>query len=323
MAVRWGILGCGDIAVKRVADAILEDEGSILLAACRRNEENLASFCKRFKVEKACTIDADLINDPEIDVVYVSTPVSLHLHHTALAAQAGKHVLVEKPMARSAEECRSMIDICKRQGVKLGVAYYRRFYPAVQRIKEILQSGDLGRPLCISAATATPFDINPNEDGYWRVEPDEGGGALMDIGSHRLDLFLDLLGEVIEVKAHCSTLAGDYQGEDCATLTMTFASGCHGTLQCFFRTPVELDDFTVIGTKGRMTSSPLNDGQLLIDIPPHSSVEDLKPCANFHAPLITDFREAVELDRAPKIPGEEGLKVNEVMEKAYNDARSA
>jgi predicted dehydrogenase len=141
MQVRWGLLGCGDIARKRVARAINDDPHSRLVGACRRDPSRLQAFCSAFGVERAYTRDADLLADPDLDAVYIATPVHLHLPQTLAAAAAGKHVLVEKPMALSVAECDRMIEACQRHGVLLGIAYYRRFYPVVDRIKQAVAAG--------------------------------------------------------------------------------------------------------------------------------------------------------------------------------------
>ena len=125
----------------------------------------------------------------------------------------------------------------------------------IRRMKEILAAGEIGRPLAVRAATATPFEIGAGEEGYWRVVPEQGGGgALMDIGSHRLDLFLDFFGEVLNVRAICSTFADHYDAEDVASLVLNFQSGVHGVLECFFGTTVLLDEFTILGRRSRPAS---------------------------------------------------------------------
>ena len=224
-------------------------------------------------------------------------------------------------MARSVAECDLMIAACRERGVTLGVAYYRRFYPIVRRMKEILAAGEIGRPLAVRAATATPFEIGAGEEGYWRVVPEQGGGeALMDIGSHRLDLFLDFFGKVLNVRAICSTIAGHYEAEDVASLVLNFQSGVHGVLQCFFGTTVPLDEFTILGTKGRLVASPLNGSHLVVDSGNTSRTESHPPPENLHAPLIADFVEAIEQGRDSLVSGEDGRKTNEVMERAYRSA---
>jgi predicted dehydrogenase len=318
MQIRWGVLGCGDIVRKRVARAILEEPRSRLLAACRRAPEKLRDFCRAFGVERAYVREAELLADSEIDAVYIATPVHLHLPQTLAAAAAGKHVLVEKPMARTVAECDQMIAACRAAGVKLGVAYYRRFYPIVGRMKELLASGELGRPLAVSAVTSTRFVLGPGDEGYWRVVPAEGGGgALMDIGSHRLNLFLDLLGEVAEVQARVDTLLGEYEAEDAATLLLRFQSGAHGTLQCFFGTNCGADDFSILGTRGRLSANPLNGEKLIVESAEGQRVETHAPPANLHGPLIADFVAAILEGRSPLVSGEEGRRTNEVMERAY------
>lgn len=318
MTIRWGLLGCGDIARKRVARALLEAPDSELRIACRRDANQLNAFCQDFGVPHATTREAELINHADVDAVYIATPVKDHLPQTLAAAKAGKHVLVEKPMALSVAECQQMIDACKQHGVSLGVAYYRRFYPIVARMKELLASGTLGTPLAIAAVTSTAFDLNPGEEGYWRVEKNVGGGgALMDVGSHRLNLFLDLFGPVTHVHALCDTLTGDFEGEDCASLILRFQTGAHGSLQCFFGTSVDADEFTITGSKGRLIASPLNGARLIVQTGGEQRDEQHPPAENLHEPLVADFVRALIEQRPPRVSGEEGLLTNAVMARAY------
>jgi predicted dehydrogenase len=322
MTIRWGILGCGDIVRKRAAQAIRDEPHSRLVAACRRDAAKLRDFCRSFAVERAYTRDTDLLSDPGIDAVYIATPVHLHLPQTVAAAAAGKHVLVEKPMARSVAECQQMIAACRDRGVKLGVAYYRRFYPIVRRMKALLATGEIGRPLAVSAVTSTRFALGPGDDGYWRVRlPEGGGGALMDIGSHRIDLFLDLFGDIVEVKAFCDTVAADYDAEDTALVLVRFQAGLLGSLQCYFGTAVGSDEFTILGTNGRLSANPLNGRQLVVEQDGNRRLEDHPPAANLHGPLVADFVAAIRENRAPAISGGEGLRTNDVMERAYRAAR--
>jgi len=321
MTVRWGILGCGDIARKRVAQAIHDDPGSELVAVCRRDSAKLKAFCEDFGIDRSYRSEAKLIEDDEIDAVYIATPVYLHHPQTLAAAAAGKHVLVEKPMAMSATECDEMVAACLGAGVKLGVAYYRRFYPLVLRIEQLLTEERIGRVMAVRAMTSTPFEIAPGEDGYFRAILSEGGGgALMDIGSHRLNLMLHLFGRATDVKACCTTVAAEYEAEDTATLSMRFSSGVHGSLQCFFGQRPTLDSFEVIGTQGRIICDPLNGDQLRIETPEETIAENHERNENSHLPLIADFVAAIKEDRPPRVTGEEGRAANAVMQMAYEDS---
>jgi predicted dehydrogenase len=321
MTVRWGIIGCGDVAWKRVADAIRNEPDSKLVAGCRRNAAQLDRFCRHFDVSLAFTEGEQLIESGEVDAVYIATPVDSHHRLTLHAAKFGKHVLVEKPMAISPTECDEMVAACKKADVRLGVAYYRRFYPASKKIEEVIQSGELGQIYSVTAVTATP--PFPDEfEGIWRVDTAKaGGGSLMDIGSHRLNLLLHWFGPVVDVKAYCDTLGQDHSAENCTTFICRFQSGVHGIIHCIFGVPVDPDELTIMGSKGRLTCSPLNGGHVEIQKDNRREQFSLPPNENFNAPLIADFVAAIQEQRDPEISGEEGASVNEVMNRAYNDAQ--
>ncbi|MGZ0172066.1 MAG: Gfo/Idh/MocA family protein [Planctomycetales bacterium] len=322
MAIRWGIIGCGDVARKRVAGAIQNDLNSELVAVCRRDESKLREFAEEFGVSAFTTSAEEVIESADVDAVYIATPVNLHCPQTIAAAAAGKHVLVEKPMAMSTAECNDMITACAQADVRLGVAYYRPFYPVVHRMQELIQAVEIGKVLSVSATTCTPFAIDPGEDGYWRVLPEAGGGGvLMDIGSHRLDLFVRMFGPVSDVKAQCGTVAADYQADDVATLALRFESGIHGVLHCCFGASTDPDEFAILGTRGRLVSRPLNDGELIIERGREQLVEQHPPASNFTSPLIEEFSAAILESRPPFVSGEAGRDVNLVMEQAYASAQ--
>lgn len=320
MVVRWGVVGCGDIVRKRAGRALQAIGGSQLVAAHRRDPGKLRKFCDDYLVPKAYSNYDDMLADPEIDAVYIATPVSCHLEQTVAAAKAGKHVLVEKPMALNVAECDQMIAACRQAGVRLGVAYYRRCYPVILRLEELLRDGALGTPLAIHATTAIPL-MPPGEEGYWRVDPAlSGGGPLMDIGSHRLNLFAHFMGQPTSVRACVGTIAGAFATEDAASLVMKFPSGAHGSLQCFFGTSADLDEFSLIGTHATAHIDPLNGGELVLTEQGKTRVESLPPDPNLHAPLIADFVAAVSENRDPIVTGEEGRATQAIIEMAYRDA---
>ncbi|TWU38248.1 Gfo/Idh/MocA family protein [Novipirellula artificiosorum] len=319
MTIRWGLIGAGDIANKRVAAAIQMDPNSKLVAVCRRSEPQLQQFADHFAVSHRFTDADDLIASPDLDAVYVATPVDCHLPQTLAAARAGKHVLVEKPMAVDPVQCDQMITACDRAGVYLGVAYYRRFYPVVARIQQLVRSGQLGRILSIACVTGNPNSF-PADD--WRViRARGGGGPLMDVGSHRLDLFLQLLGEVHSVKAMLVD-SPDYEAEQVATLVMQFTAGAHGVLQSYFGTVDTPDRLEMIGTDGRITVEDLNQGDLGLYTAAGQKQESHPPASNLHAPLIEDFSAAILQHRTPTISGRIGKQTNDLIQMAYENAIS-
>lgn len=315
--VRWGIIGVGDIANKRVAAAIQNDPQSELIAVCRRSEVPLNAFADQFAVPHRWTDANDLIAMPEMDAVYIATPVNCHCTQTVAAARSGKHVLVEKPMALDVDQCDQMIAECEDAGVVLGVAYYRRFYPVVARVAELIRTGVLGRVLTATCVTGNPVRF-PADD--WRVVRSTGGGGpLMDIGSHRIDLFLQLFGNVNAVKSDMIA-SPNYEAEQVATLLMQTDSGVQATLQCYFGTVNTPDRLEIIGTDGRVQIEDLNTGNLTLFTNGGRSVESHPPANNLHGPLIKDFTNAVIHGRSPAVSGVIGKQTNEVIRKAYNDS---
>ena len=142
--LRWGLIGCGDIAQKRVAPALRDLTSCDLLAVTRSRADLAESFANQFGADKWYPAWQELLDDAEIDAVYIATPVHVHAPQTIAAAEAGKHVLCEKPMAMNVKECDQMIAAARANGVTLGVAYYRHFYPVVMRAKELIAAGAIG-----------------------------------------------------------------------------------------------------------------------------------------------------------------------------------
>lgn len=318
MQIRWGIVGCGDIVRKRVADAIQRQPDSQLLAACRRDQEKLNAFCQSRQIPRVYSDAYDLINDPDIDAVYLATPVSLHCEHAIAAARQGKHVLVEKPMAMSNIQCEAMVEAARKRNIKLGVAYYRRCYPSIARITALLETGQLGRPFAASAVVSNGFGRSPASSQGWRGDPNiAGGGALMDIGSHRIDLFVKLFGDVESVRSCCDRLDATYGTENSSSVICKFTNGVQATLQCFFGPQPSLDQFRVVGFNGHIDIENLNADQMTITTAAGRCVESHAPDANLHAPLIQDFVEAMRDDRRPICDGSEGMITNQIIAQAY------
>jgi len=317
MTIRWGIIGCGDVVRKRVASAILGHSQSELVAACRRNEQKLNSFCDEYDVPQRFASAEQLIAADGIDAVYIATPVNLHAPLAIAAMQAGKHVLVEKPMAISPKECEQMLAASESTGRQLGVAYYRRFYPVYLRMKKLLDEAALGNLLSIQIVTSAPLPP-PGSDGFWRVDLKQGGGGpLMDVGSHRLDLLIDMLGMPQAVSARTSRVAASYESENVASLLMEFGGGTQVSLTCLFGAATDPDVWTMVGTKAIVEATPLNSGKLRTIRGDSTSEEHHPPNPNFNIPLIEDFVEAIQKQTQTAVCGKSGLAVNQIMAMAY------
>ena len=174
-AVGWGLVGCGDIAAKRVAAALGQAEGSALVAVARARAALAAEFAERHGARRWHADWRDVLTDAEVDAVYLATPVRLHAEQAIAAAEAGKHVLCEKPMALDPAECERMIAAARAHGVRLGVAYYRHHYPVVARLRELLASGEIGEPVLAQAQAFEPFDPGPDHPRAWLDAPERVG----------------------------------------------------------------------------------------------------------------------------------------------------
>src|SRR5438309_8352639 len=214
----WGLIGCGDIAQKRVAPAIRDSAPSELIAVNRAQSELAAAFGKQFGARRWYLDWKKLLRDEEIDAVYIATPVHLHAEQAIAAAEAGKHVLCEKPMAMSVRECDQMIAACRSNKVKLGVAYYRHFYPVVERIKAIIKSGEIGTPVLAQINAFEQFNPAADNPRAWLLRKDiAGGGPMFDFGCHRIEVLTNIFGPIAEAKGMTASVVFDREVEDTAS----------------------------------------------------------------------------------------------------------
>jgi predicted dehydrogenase len=257
--VKWGIIGCGDVTEVKSGPAFQKTEHSELVAVMRRDAEKAADYAHRHGVPKWYANAGQLIDDPEINAVYIATPPGTHAEYAIKAMQAGKPVYVEKPMAASSAECRQMLAVSKQTGMPLYVAYYRRTLPAYLKVKELIAAGIIGQVLTVSIElhkAAEERDRNPGAHGNWRVDPQiAGGGLFYDLASHQFDYLDFLLGPVTGVKGIACNQAGFYAAEDTVSTVFTFQNGVSGTGNwCFVvDQSAEKDKIEITGTKGKIS----------------------------------------------------------------------
>ncbi len=318
--LKWGIVGCGDIANKSIAPALVADEHSKLVAFFSHSLERAEEMRDRFGVEAAYDDLDALLNDDRIEAVYLSSPVHRHCPEAVAAAEAGKHVLCEKPMALSADDCRRMIQAARSNGVHLAVAYFRRFWPKARRMKRLIRDGSIGRPVSARIRLGGLYDPSPQDPKHWRVRLAEGGGgALQDVGSHRLDLMCYLLGEPRRVAGMADTLTMDYEVADTETLICRFANGAHLVCETYWNLPRPLDEFEIRGSEGSLMATPFDAGPVLL-LDRYEKIEELEvppPEGIRHQALIEDFSEAIAEGRAPGFDGHDGMFATAVIAAAY------
>jgi 1,5-anhydro-D-fructose reductase (1,5-anhydro-D-mannitol-forming) len=309
--LNWIVVGIGDIATRRVIPAIQAESRSCLYGLVTRDRDKAAPY----KVRSWATLDESL-SDPKVHAVYVATPVFLHAPRTIQALRAGKHVLCEKPMAMNEAEARSMVQAAEENGRTLGVAYYRRTYPKVQRAKRLLDGGAIGKPV---VAELTCHEWRDGKDGprSWLLDPSKaGGGPLYDIGSHRIDVLNFLFGEPQRATGRVSNAVHHYAVEDNATVMIDYAGGVRGIVDVRWHSKVRRDECRIRGTEGEMDLSPLNGPELIFP----GGRENLPPHANLHYPMIENFVDAVLGKATLLASGESSLWTDWVIERARNSS---
>ncbi|HVF10998.1 MAG TPA: Gfo/Idh/MocA family oxidoreductase [Abditibacteriaceae bacterium] len=313
--LRWGLVGYGDLAGKRVAAALQQAEGSTLSGIWGRSYGKSQSFAERHQISHAhATLESLLQSD--IDAVYVCTPPDSHAEYTLPTIAAGKHVLVEKPMAASVAECESMVAAARDKGVTLGVAYYRRGYPKMQKVKQLIEEGVLGTPTWVNIAAHSWFNPIEGDPQYWRVQKARsgGGGAVADIGVHRLDLLQYWLGSCRAVCRHLQHLVQPYEVEDGASVILELSNGAPVHAYFAWNSRTWIDRFELVGSEGKIIAEPLDGAPLIVIRGREREELAIDPPANAHLPCIEDFVRAVQERRTPLCDGVAGLETNRLLE---------
>ena len=266
--VRWGIIGCGDVCELKSGPAFYKTEGSSLAAVMRRNAFKAEDYAKRHGVARWYSDAGQLIADPEVDAVYIATPPSSHAEYAIRAMRAGKPVYVEKPMAASYIECEEMNTVSCETGVPLLVAYYRRSLPYFLKIKEIIDSGEIGEIISVHIrfrSPANPQDSAP--DKPWHVQPEiAGAGYFYDMACHTLDILDFLLGEIVDAHGQAANRAGLYAAEDTVAASFRFASGVVGCGEWAYAAPLvtNCDEVEITGSQGWVRFATFSFAPILV-----------------------------------------------------------
>jgi predicted dehydrogenase len=331
--LHFGIVGVGNIAPLH-ALAIQALPEAELVAVATRNAERGREFVDKYGGVWQPDY-AELLQRPDVDVVAICTPHDLHTPLTIAAAQAGKHVLCEKPMARTTAECDAMITACERAGVTLGVVFQSRFEPLAIQLKRLIDEGTLGRILWNSANTIWYRNDDYYRSGSWRgTWAHEGGGVLINQAIHAIDLMLWLTGKPDRVTAQTRTLNHAIEVEDGAIATLEYADNRLGLIQATTAAyPGYAERLEVYGTRGSAIYHK-GEGRLewrLIDPREDYALEasvssgaanPMDITAAGHSAVFQDFATAIREGRRPAIDGAEGRCSVAVVEAIYQAARS-
>ena len=259
--LKWGFIGCGEVTEKKSGPAFSEVQGSSVVAVMSRSEARARGYAERHRIPRWYTDAQKLIDDPDVNAVYVATPPSSHATFAIMSMKAGKPVYVEKPLAASYEDCVRINRISEETGVPCFVAYYRRYLPYFQKVKDIVDRGLLGKVINVQVRFAVPprqLDYAHPEGLPWRLQPDiAGGGYFYDLASHQLDFLQYVFGVIVEARGICANRAQLYQAEDSVSGCFRFENGLPGSGSwCFVAHESAREDrIELIGDQGRVSFS--------------------------------------------------------------------
>jgi predicted dehydrogenase len=316
--VRWGIIGCGDVTEVKSGPALQKADGSELVAVMRRTASLAEDYARRHGVPRWHD-DADaILHADDIDIVYIATHPDTHREYAVRAAEAGKAVYVEKPMAVSEAECREMQDACDRAGVPLWVAYYRRALPRFERIRRIVQGGGIGE---VRAVESRRFQ-SVRADAWQNTPGASGGGYFFDAACHTLDYLDHLFGPMSDVRGVATSHGAKGPLEDTVAASYRFESGVIGSGTWCFDSEVEEDVTTVVGAAGTVSFAMAGVGpiritrgreveEIVVEDPPH-----------VHQPLVQTVVDEFNGRGSCPSTGATALRTARVLDTILADVRS-
>lgn len=326
MIHRWGIIGAGRFAGNVFVPSLKQSERSSLVAVMARDKAKAEAFAKKHGAVRFYDSALELCRDKEIDLVYISSTTYLHCEHTLLAAQHGKHVFCEKPMAPSLEECDRMIAASKDNGVTLMIGHNMRFHRVHQRVKEMISQDRIGRVGVARAEIMTSFRKNQGDlftpDQFRLNRAVGGGGVLFDMGIHAIDALRFILDdEVEEITAFSQNLSIQCNGEDTVSAVLKFKKGTYGAITTSGALPYARNSVEVYGDKGAITTEgsvwiTVRSGDIRLLAGDTWETESVEK-NNCYSAEIDHFIECVEGKRAPHVDGEEGKRNIRVILAAY------
>ena len=323
--ISWGILGVGDVCEVKSAPAMQLIENSQLVAVMRRDGEKARDYAGRHGVQWWLDDADQLINHPEVNAIYIATPPSVHAEYTIRAAEAGKPVYVEKPMARSVGECQQMIDACTKSNIPLYVAYYRRRLPNFEKLKSLLEQGAIGEIRSVKIEllqTVDPAIVAKGSD--WRVDPEiSGGGYFYDLASHQLDYLDYALGPIESVSGLAINQAKHYTAADHVQAVFQFPQGILGMGHwCFTVDAIAAkDEMEIIGSEGLLKMSFFGEPTIYLERSDLSKpqVFQFETPKHIQHPLIQTVVDDLLGRGSCPSTGETAIRTNRIMQQITGD----
>lgn len=260
--INWGFIGCGEVTEQKSGPAFNLNAGSHVMAVFSRSEQKARKYAEKHNIRKWYTDAQALVDDPDVNAIYIATPPAAHATFAIMAMQAGKPCYIEKPLAASYDDCVRINRISEKTGVPCYVAYYRRYLPYFQKVKQMITEGVVGKVLTIQVRFAVPprdLDYTQGEELPWRLQSNiSGGGYFYDLAPHQLDLLQDIFGVIVKAHGYTANRRGLYNGvEDTVNAVFRFESGLTASgAWCFAAHESAREDrIEIFGEKGRLAFS--------------------------------------------------------------------
>jgi predicted dehydrogenase len=318
--INWGIIGCGDVAEMKSGPAFQRVRDSSLVAVMRRNGEKAKDFAQRHNVPKWYDDGIRLINDPDVNAVYIATPPSSHEYYTLEALKAGKRVYLEKPMTLDFAGAQRIVKAAVEMNAKLTVAHYRREQPFFKKIKELLDDRVIGKVRTVQLSyfrkslTAAELQIPGNA---WRVTPSvSGGGLFHDLAPHQIDIIYYFFGPVKKACGIATNQAQAYRADDVVAGNILFSSGVlFSGLWCFnVGMDSEKDLCEITGTDGKISFSVFPPQKITVNRNGKVEIITFSPLMHVQEPMIEKVVDFF-LDRGPNpCSAEDGSEVMYLMD---------
>lgn len=290
--INWGIIGCGDVTEVKSGPAFNKVPYSRLIAVMRRNGDKAADYARRHNVPKWYTDADELINDPEINAIYIATPPNTHAAYTLAALHAHKPVYVEKPMAMNAAEARQMFNYAMSHNVKLCVAHYRRMQPMFLKIKSLIDAGAIGdiRFVQLQLLQSQSANLIARSEENWRTDPAlSGGGLFHDLAPHQIDLMLYLFGAVKQYSGSSFNQTNTSRADDLVSGSIFFENSVlFNGVWCFAVSGQdETDTCTIYGAKGTIRFGFFGH-KVWVTIDGQTELLEFEPLQHVEQPMIEE-----------------------------------
>lgn len=326
MTTRWGIVGCGDVCEVKSGPAFQLARDSRLVAVMRRDAARARDYAERHGVERWYSSSAELINDPDVDAVYIATPPGSHLELALAVAAAGKPAYVEKPMARSHVECITMVDAFRARKLPLFVAFYRRGLGRFNKVRELVQAGAIGALTSVEYRFASAHRPRADEPLPWRLNAIEsGGGLFMDLGCHTLDILDYILGPLEDVRGAAANRTGEFAVEDSVAMTFRTRDGALGVASWDFAGSESVDKIQFHGSEGTISLSTFGNEYVELRGGSIPTSFDIPNPPHIQLPLIQSIVDELHGEETCPSTGESGARTALVMDRVltcYYGSRS-